>query len=121
MHTFRRSLTVFLLVALLASALPAAAFADTQSANFLTKLMRGAINTITGWVEIPKNISQVSNEEGAGAGWTRGLLRGLGYGFVRTAAGVYEVVTFPFPAPVDYEPLMQPEFVFESNSSDQGL
>ena len=49
---------------------------------------------------------------GPWAGFTWGLLRGVGYGFIRTAGGVYETVTFPVPAPADYRPIMVPEYVF---------
>ena len=77
-----------------------------------TKLGRGAVNVVTGWVEIPKRIYETSIMQGTAAGWTWGLLRGVGHGFVRTAAGVYEVVTFPVPQPPDYAPVIQPEYVF---------
>jgi putative exosortase-associated protein (TIGR04073 family) len=79
----------------------------------VTKLARGAINAATGWVEIPKRIHETSQASGPTAGFTWGLLRGLGYGFVRTAAGFYELFTFPFPAPPGYEPVIQPEYVFQ--------
>mgnify|MGYP001569510685 CR=1 FL=1 len=54
-----------------------------------TKLTRGAINIVTGWVEIPKRVSETSKMDGAAAGFTWGLLRGIGHGFIRTAAGLY--------------------------------
>ena len=76
------------------------------------KLTRGFVNIVTGWVEIPKRIYETSQISGAAAGFTWGLLRGLGYGFVRTAAGFYEFFTFPFPQPPDYESVIQPEYVF---------
>ena len=78
------------------------------------KALRGACNTVTGWVEIPKRINETSQISGPGVGFTWGLLRGIGYGFVRTVAGLYELVTFPFPAPPGYEPVLQPEYVFTS-------
>ena len=86
------------------------------------KFTRGAINTLTGWVEIPKRIQETSQDSGAAAGFTWGLLRGFGHGFIRTAAGLYEVFTFPFPAPPGYNSVIQPEYVFtqtytESDSS----
>lgn len=84
----------------------------THAASPTTKLGRGLANIITGWVEIPKRIAETSNTEGMAAGLTWGLLRGMGHGFVRTAAGFYEFFTFPFPAPPDYEPVIQPEYVF---------
>jgi len=81
------------------------------------KLTRGFINTITGWVEVPKRVQETSQDSGAAAGFTWGLLRGLGHGFIRTAAGLYEFFTFPFPAPPGYEPVIEPEYVFTSEAS----
>ena len=76
------------------------------------KLGRGIVNLITGWVEIPKGIYDVSQRHGVLSGLTLGTLRGTGYGFIRTVAGGYEAVTFPFPAPPHYRPVMRPEFIF---------
>src|SRR3990167_4221226 len=89
----------------------------THAAGPATKLGRGIANVITRWVEIPKRITETSQTDGVAAGITWGLLRGFGYGFIRTAAGFYEFFTFPFPAPPDYEPVIQPEFVFIDDSS----
>lgn len=106
-------ISVMMLVALSA---PCAAWADPMDpAKSLTKLTRGAVNTVTGWVEIPKRITETSQESGALAGFTWGLLRGLGYGFIRTCGGIYELVTFPFPAPPGYEPVIEPEYVFSES------
>ena len=88
-----------------------------EAGKAFTKGVRGGINLITGWVEIPKRINETWTTDGALAGFTWGLLRGLGHGFIRTAAGIYEIVTFPFPAPPGYEPVIQPEYVF-SESGD---
>jgi putative exosortase-associated protein (TIGR04073 family) len=71
-----------------------------EAGKAFTKGTRGLINLVTGWVEIPKRIHETTIESGAAAGFTWGLLRGLGRGFIRTAAGAYELVTFPFPAPL---------------------
>jgi len=57
-------------------------------------------------------IQETTQTSGAAAGFTWGLLRGIGRGFIRTAAGAYEFFTFPFPAPPGYEPVIQPEYVF---------
>lgn len=83
-----------------------------EAGKAFTKLTRGAVNLVTGWVEIPKRIHETAQLSGAFAGFTWGLLRGIGHGFIRTAAGGYELLTFPFPAPPGYEPVMQPEYVF---------
>ncbi len=82
------------------------------------KLGRGLVNLITGWVEIPERMVETSTNSGAGAGLTLGLLRGTGYGFVRTAAGAYEIVTFPFPAPSGYRSVIRPEYVFTCEDED---
>jgi len=109
----RRAIAVLLTLGLLMLAAPATAPAATSpAAGATTKLVRGGVNLATGWVELPKRITETTNANGAFAGWTGGLLRGLGYGFVRTVAGAYELVTFPFPAPPRYAPVIQPEFVF---------
>lgn len=77
-----------------------------------TKLGRGLVNIVSGWVEIPKRIYETSQDQGTAAGLTWGLIRGIVYGFVRTAAGFYEFFTFPVPQPPDYMPVIQPEYVF---------
>jgi putative exosortase-associated protein (TIGR04073 family) len=78
------------------------------------KLGRGLVNVLTGWIEIPKNVAKQWRETDPFTGLILGTIRGIGWGFGRTVAGVYEVVTFPFPIPRDYRPLMQPEFILPS-------
>ena len=77
-----------------------------------TKLGRGVANTLTGWVEIPKNIYNTSVEDNAFSGMTLGLAKGAGMGIVRTGAGIYEIATFPFPLPENYKAILEPEYVF---------
>jgi len=76
------------------------------------KLVRGVANILTGWVELPKNIYETTVEDNILAGLTIGLAKGVGMTIVRTGAGIYETVTFPFPIPEDYAPVLEPEFVF---------
>ena len=95
--------------------LPAVARAEPMSAGGgFKKFTRGLVNTATGWVEVPMRIHETSQDAGPAAGFTWGLMRGLGHGFIRTAAGLYEVITCPFPAPPNYEPVIKPEYVFTS-------
>lgn len=101
-----------LLALVLCSAPRTASAEPMEPGKAFTKLTRGFMNIVTGWVEIPKRIHETSQASGAAAGFTWGLLRGFGHGFIRTAAGAYELVTFPFPAPPGYEPVIQPEYVF---------
>jgi putative exosortase-associated protein (TIGR04073 family) len=82
-------------------------------ADPLRKLGRGLANTVTGVVEIPKKIYLISKNDNPLLGFTWGWIKGTAVGLLRTAAGVYETVTFPIPAPADYEPIINPEFVFE--------
>ena len=77
-----------------------------------TKLGRGVANTLTGWVELPKNIYNTSVQDNAFTGMTLGLAKGAGMSLVRTGAGIYEIATFPFPLPENYVPILEPEYVF---------
>ena len=74
------------------------------------KLGRGLANTAFGWLDIPKGIEKVGDENNFIAAATWGVIYGTGNAVVRTLAGVYEVVTFPIPAPANFEPLVKPEF-----------
>ena len=104
----RKLALVLVAVVLISNLIISPCFADP-----LRKLGRGVANTLTGAVEIPKKIYEVSKEENVLLGISWGLAKGIGVGLVRTAAGVYEMLTFPIPAPADYEPIIHPEFVFE--------
>ena len=105
------ALGVLATLGVLGSAGPASA-EPMEAGKAFTKLARGGINILTGWVEIPKRVSETSQASGSAAGFTWGILRGIGHGFIRTAAGAYELLTFPFPAPPGYAPVIQPEYVF---------
>lgn len=78
-----------------------------------TKLVRGIANFGFGWVEVPKQIYLVGQHKGWLAGTVRGPIDGLGMFGARTIAGMYEIFSFLFPIPPHYQPLMQPEFVWQ--------
>lgn len=82
--------------------------------NPIEKLGRGLANTATGWIEVFTTVKRHSEEHGYAAGLLFGLPVGIGRALWRTSVGVYETVTFPVPLPRYYEPIMEPEFVFES-------
>ncbi len=82
-------------------------------ADMWHKLGRGVVNSLTGFVEIPKKVILISRNDNPLLGLTWGFVKGIAVGTLRTAAGVYETVTFPIPAPADYEPIVHPEYVFE--------
>jgi putative exosortase-associated protein (TIGR04073 family) len=79
-----------------------------------TKFVRGVANLAAGWVEIPKQIYEVGSNEGWVVGALRGPFDGLGMFAARTIAGAYEILTFPIPVPPRYQPLVEPEFVWEA-------
>jgi len=75
-----------------------------------TKLGNGLGNALTGWMEVPRKISEVSQEKDAFAGITVGTITGAFYGVGRTAAGVLDTATFVVP-PYD-KPIMEPNYEF---------
>lgn len=92
---------------------------DTLGAERIaTKFVRGVANFTTGWLEIPKQISIVSREEGWVKGAMRGSIEGLGMFLARTLAGAYEILTFPVPLPPGYQPMLQPEYVWEPEPAE---
>ena len=82
--------------------------------DWSAKLNRGVINIVSSPVEIARDIQVTSAEKNLLNGWTVGLLRGIGDGFIRLGAGVVDMLTCPFNFPDAHKgPLVQPEFVWE--------
>ncbi len=76
------------------------------------KLGRGLANVATGWVEIPKQVGLQGRETNAWDAFTKGLAKGFVHAFARTTVGAYEIISFPFPVPEGYRPIITtPEFV----------
>lgn len=98
------------------SASPALAEEPSVPQGIATKLTRGAANFATGWIEVPKQIYLVGQREGWVTGALRGPIDGLGMFVARTVAGAYEVLTFPFPIPPRYQPMLLPEYVWHPES-----
>ena len=61
------------------------------------KLGRGISNLLFGWAELPHQIAEVNTREGNSAAASYGLVRGVGRSLLRTASGVFEILTFPAP------------------------
>ncbi|MFL6530795.1 MAG: exosortase system-associated protein, TIGR04073 family [Chthoniobacterales bacterium] len=61
------------------------------------KLGRGISNLLFGFAELPHEIAKVNTDEGNSAAAGYGVVRGLGRSLMRTGAGIFEIVTFPFP------------------------
>ena len=95
----------------------AASEAHAERIGPLKKLVRGAANVATGWIELPAQIAWTTEVEGSLAGVTVGVGRGLGRSVSRTVVGLYETATFlvrNYPRQGDrdpYGPLIEPAFV----------
>ncbi|HUT23503.1 MAG TPA: exosortase system-associated protein, TIGR04073 family [Sumerlaeia bacterium] len=96
---------------------PSASAADelyrdsSEVQSMMTKLGRGCTNILTGWMEMPKQMAKSIRETDPVTGTIVGAVRGMGWTFARTVTGAFEVVTFPFPVPKDYKPLLEPEYI----------
>ena len=101
----RRTAVVALAVVLLATP----AFAQTA----VRKLGRGLAAMTTGFLELPGNIVVETRERGAAEGIPLGFAKGLGMIIPRELVGVYEFLSAPFPAPADFQPILQPEFPWQ--------
>ncbi|MDQ6765352.1 MAG: exosortase system-associated protein, TIGR04073 family [Verrucomicrobiota bacterium] len=62
------------------------------------RLGRGISNVLFGWSELPDTIGKVNQDEGNSAAAGYGVVRGIGRSVMRIQAGVFEILTFPFPA-----------------------
>ncbi len=111
----RRAVSIITLVAVMSAVSPA--YADND--NPFRKFTRGLTNIVTGWLEVPVQISRVTESEGSISGSTVGFVKGLLFGIGRTGVGVLEAVTFLLPNHVSgdganeqaYGPIVTPEFV----------
>ncbi len=123
------SLLAILLIGCLAS-LPSGAWAgretpedgqrDRSDINLMFhKLGRGVSNVLLGWIEIPRNIAREWRKTDPFTGTILGSIKGVGWTVARTLAGVYEIVSFPFPVPGDYDPIMKPEFILPTVWGDR--
>lgn len=85
-----------------------------------SKLGRGASNTVLGWGEFLRQTELACKEKGRTLCVFTGLARGAWWSFVRTSAGLYEILTFPFEGPQNYAPILEPENVFAEVGNSSG-
>lgn len=111
----RKVASLGLFVLLVAEMLPLG-FAQTNvtSYTWAAKLKRGILNIVTSPVEVARDIHTMTEEKNLLVGWTIGLVKGMGEGFVRFVAGAVDLLTFPFDFPESHKgPLLEPEFVWQ--------
>jgi len=100
---FRTMSLAAMFAALFVVALPSA-MADDYGSGVVDKFSRGFANTVTGWVELPKNVVNTSKADNVGMGLTVGLVKGIMHSVGRTVVGVVEMVTFFIPSQEFVEP-----------------
>lgn len=105
----RRVISVFL-VAIMILSLSSLVYAKGPG----DKLVRGAGNVLSGWLEIPQTIDEEwKASKNAGVGIVAGFFKGLALTVGRIGSGIWDILTFPAPVPEGYEPLFKPDYVFE--------
>ncbi|MDD2758703.1 MAG: exosortase system-associated protein, TIGR04073 family [Methylomonas sp.] len=100
----------------LSGALIAAPTAQAESyiKGFSDKVSQGLANIAFGFVEIPKNVINISSEQNIFVGMTWGILRGVGHTVGRTLVGTAELVTSPIPT----KEFAAPAYVWDRFSED---
>ncbi|MFH0855830.1 MAG: exosortase system-associated protein, TIGR04073 family [Candidatus Omnitrophota bacterium] len=88
---------------------------DAYANSPVSKAGDGTLNAVSAWVDIPRGISEETQDSNLFLGLTIGLGKGLVTGVKREAAGIVDVATCGFP-PYD-KPLMAPEY--KVNNPDQ--
>ena len=84
----------------------------------IQKLNRGIINIVTAPIEIAKQVDlgwkeSAKNKKSASGGIMFGFVKGVTYTVGRMGSGLWDVVSFPFKTPDNYQPLMKPNFVLD--------
>ncbi|MFH0772303.1 MAG: exosortase system-associated protein, TIGR04073 family [Candidatus Omnitrophota bacterium] len=96
----KKVVVLFVISLMLGMAMPSYADSSMSPANSNNaggKLRRGLANFATGWVEIPIAMDKAIKESNPVFGVVVGTVKGTVKGIVRTAAGVFDTVTFPVP------------------------
>lgn len=107
-------LSLCILAGTLVSTGPSYADGHTYLSGFTSKVNQGFFNTTTGWIEIPKNVVNISHDQNIFVGFTWGLLRGTAHAVSRTLVGAAELITSPIPTD-DY---ISPPYVWDRFSED---
>lgn len=79
------------------------------------KFQRGLLNVAFAPVELSQSMAEAKNVKGDEfpSVLSMGIPRGVWRGSLRALTGIYEILTFPFAAPPDYQPVIRPEFPLE--------
>lgn len=88
-------------------------YSESVPARSSRKFARGFVNTIFFWAEIPKEVNRDWQNVDPLTGVFTGTGKGLYKGAQRFGTGIYEMVTFPYDNPANYQPIIYPETVLE--------
>jgi putative exosortase-associated protein (TIGR04073 family) len=117
---------LFLAVAIVVSTLLAAPSFATEAPKpeniaekMSFKLVRGTTNFFTAIAEIPKQTILTGRNHGA-IGYVVGPIKGVGMTLYRGFIGLTEAVFFMVPQPGYYDPMIDPEFVWEGWDDPRG-
>ena len=92
---------------------------DVIVERMAVKLTRGVTNVATAIVELPKQI-YLTTRSGDKAGMVIGPLKGLGMTMYRAFTGTVETVFFLVPQPGYYDPMIDPEYVWQGWDDPRG-
>ena len=94
------------------------ASAEEQKQDYLSRLTskftQGLSNTATGFIELPKNVINISHDQNIFVGLSWGVLRGVMQSVSRTVVGAAELITFPIPT----EDYISPPYAWDRFSED---
>lgn len=112
----RRWMMIFVAIALLGNVVPAYAEQEKKPEavveRMTVKFVRGITNMATAIVELPKQ-SYLTVRDMGGPGYVVGPLKGVGMTVYRAFIGAAETVFFLVPQPGYYDPMIDPEYVWQ--------
>lgn len=86
--------------------------ASASDETAFTKFGRGIANIAISPGELYAQPMLLSKDHAASISIFGGLLKGIAMFVAREFVGVYEVLTFPFPVPKGYRPIIEPATTF---------
>lgn len=101
-------------VLLLLSLSAAAEEHGSYQRNVAEKAGNGIANLATGWLEMPKNIINITNEHNIVFGVLGGMLKGTVNMMGRMGVGLVDLVTAPIPT----QPIVHPLMVWDDFDAD---
>ncbi|MBU1863117.1 MAG: exosortase system-associated protein, TIGR04073 family [Candidatus Omnitrophica bacterium] len=108
----KKRIMIIMLLGLIVFSFVTKAYATSRFDDVCYKLGRGLTNIVTGVMEFGYAIDSEIRDGGVYKGLCFGAMKGIIRSVTRVGAGAYEVVTFLIEYPEDYQPLLEPEFVF---------